>query len=116
MDNAIVSAMAGVLGSVFGASTAIATAWITQKTLNTHQLLRAEVDKRETLYGEFIAECSKAHHRRVWTCTGKARDVVVRVCTAEPHSAFGVRRGSCAGGSHLDVDHGTILLAQPLGR
>ncbi len=46
--------MAGVLGSVFGASTAIATAWITQKTLHKRELIRAEIDKREMLYGEFI--------------------------------------------------------------
>ncbi len=59
MDTSIVSAMAGVLGSVFGASTAIATAWITQKTLHKRELIRAEIDKREMLYGEFIAECSK---------------------------------------------------------
>lgn len=59
MDNAIVSAMAGVLGSLVGASTTIATGWITQKTLNKRELLRAEIDKRERLYGEFISECSK---------------------------------------------------------
>ena len=59
MDNAIVSAMAGVLGSLVGASTTIATGWITQKTLNERELMRAEIDKRERLYGDFIRECSK---------------------------------------------------------
>ena len=59
MDNAIVSAMAGVLGSLVGASTTIATGWITQKTLNNRELLRAEIDKRGMLYGDFISECSK---------------------------------------------------------
>jgi hypothetical protein len=59
MDNAIVSAMAGVLGSLVGASTTIATGLVTQKTLNKRELIRAEGDKREKLYGEFISECSK---------------------------------------------------------
>ncbi|MGD0283323.1 MAG: hypothetical protein ABSB95_13285 [Dissulfurispiraceae bacterium] len=59
MDTSIVSVMAGVLGSVFGASTTIAIAWITQKTLHKRELIRGEIDKREMLYGEFIAECSK---------------------------------------------------------
>jgi hypothetical protein len=59
MDTAIVSAMAGVLGSLVGASTTIATGWITQKTLSKRELMRAEIDKREMLYGEFISECSK---------------------------------------------------------
>ncbi len=59
MNTSIISAMAGVLGSVFGASTAIAIAWITQKTLHKRELIRTEIDKREMLYGRFIAECSK---------------------------------------------------------
>ena len=59
MDTAIVSAMAGVLGSLVGASTTITTGWITQKTLNNRELLRAEIDKRGMLYGDFISECSK---------------------------------------------------------
>ena len=49
-----------VLTSLFiGGSATVATAWITQKTLNKRELIRVEVGKRETLYGEFIAECSR---------------------------------------------------------
>ncbi len=53
------SMFAGVLGSIVGATATIGTGWITQKTLNKRELVRAEIDKRETLYGQFIAECSK---------------------------------------------------------
>ena len=59
MNTAILSVVAGVLGALVGAAATIATAWITQKTLNKREMIRAEMDKREMLYGEFIGECSK---------------------------------------------------------
>ena len=59
MDSAIVPAMAGVLGSLVGGSATFATAWITQKAVNRRELTLREMRKRETLYGEFIAECAK---------------------------------------------------------
>ena len=51
--------MAAVLGSLVGGSATIATAWITQTTLTKRELVHQELRKRETLYGEFISECSK---------------------------------------------------------
>ena len=59
MDSAIVSAMAAVLGSLVGGSATIATAWITQQTATKRELIHGEMHMRETLYGEFIAECAK---------------------------------------------------------
>ena len=59
MDSAIVSAMAGVLGSLVGGSAAVGTAWVTQRTVSQRELIQEEMRKRETLYGEFIAECAK---------------------------------------------------------
>ena len=59
MDATIVSAMAGVLGSLVGGSATVATAWITQRTLSKREMLGAEIRTRQTLYGEFIRECSK---------------------------------------------------------
>ena len=58
MDATIVSALSAVLGSAVGGSVTFATAWIAQKTQSRRQLVRAEIRKRENLYGEFIAECS----------------------------------------------------------
>jgi hypothetical protein len=51
--------MAAVLGSLVGGSATMATAWITQRTSTKRELITEELRKRETLYGAFIAECSK---------------------------------------------------------
>jgi len=59
MEGSIISGLSGVFGSLVGGSATVATAWITQRTLSKRELIRAEISKRETLYGEFIGECSK---------------------------------------------------------
>jgi len=59
MDAALVGALAGVLGSLVGGSATVATALVTQRTANAREMLIVESRKREALYGEFIAECSK---------------------------------------------------------
>ena len=59
MDSTVLTAMAGVLGSLVGGSVTVATTWVTQRTLSKRELLRTEIRRRENLYGEFISECSK---------------------------------------------------------
>ena len=59
IDATIVSAMAGVFGSLVGGSGTVATAWVTQKSLRKRDLINAEIRHREALYGDFIRECSK---------------------------------------------------------
>jgi hypothetical protein len=59
MDTTIVTALAGIVGSLCGGSASVATAWVTHKTRTQRTVLRAELNKREALYGEFINECSK---------------------------------------------------------
>ena len=59
MDATIVTAMAGVFGSLVGGSATVATAWITQRTLSKRELIGAEIRQREALYGEFIREGSR---------------------------------------------------------
>ncbi|MGZ5003000.1 MAG: hypothetical protein ACXWBM_07375 [Chthoniobacterales bacterium] len=58
MDTTIVTALAGIFGSLLGGSASVATAWVTQRTLNKGEEFRAELTRRETLYGQFINECS----------------------------------------------------------
>jgi len=59
MDPAILSALAAVLGSVVGGSASIATAWFTQTSQGRREVVRAEIQKRELLYADFIAESSR---------------------------------------------------------
>ena len=59
MDTAIISALSAVLGSLVGGSATIATAWVTQKTQSRREWVGTEIRKREVLYTEFIAECSR---------------------------------------------------------
>ena len=59
MEVQVVGALAGVFGSLVGGSVTVAGAWITQRTQTKRELIRAEISKRETLYGEFICECSR---------------------------------------------------------
>ncbi|MFO1205856.1 MAG: hypothetical protein U1E63_09060 [Burkholderiales bacterium] len=51
--------MSAILGSLVGGSATVATAWVTQRTLGRRELVREELRRRETLYGEFIGESAK---------------------------------------------------------
>jgi hypothetical protein len=59
MDTTLVSLGFGLIGSLIGGSATVGTAWVAQKTLSRRELVRDEIRKREALYGEFIAECTK---------------------------------------------------------
>ena len=58
MDSNLITALAGVLGSVTGASAAIATTWISQRSQTRRERAKWETRRRETLYGDFINEAS----------------------------------------------------------
>jgi hypothetical protein len=58
MDASIVSALAGILGSLSGGSASVATTWIAHNRRSKREARLAELAKREALYGEFINECS----------------------------------------------------------
>jgi len=52
-------AMAAVVGSLVGGSATVATTWLAQRIATKREEITEELRKRETLYGEFISECSK---------------------------------------------------------
>ena len=58
-DTALLTALAGLLGTLIGGSASVATTWVAHKTVSRRELIREEMRKRETLYGEFIGECAK---------------------------------------------------------
>jgi hypothetical protein len=59
MDTSIVSALSGILGTMCGGSASVAAAWVTHKGRAKRDGIRAALNKREALYGEFINECSR---------------------------------------------------------
>jgi hypothetical protein len=59
MDANLVTGLAGVLGSLSGASAAIATTWITQRNQTSRERAKREVYKRELLYSEFVTEVAR---------------------------------------------------------
>ena len=58
MDTAIVSALAGIFGSLSGGSASVATTWLAHNRRSKREARLADLAKREALYGEFINECS----------------------------------------------------------
>jgi hypothetical protein len=59
VDPAVVGALTGLLGSVIGGSASIATTWLTKHAADRSKRLSSELNRRESLYGDFIKECSK---------------------------------------------------------
>lgn len=55
----LLTALAGLFGTMLGGSASIAATWVSHKTVGRRELVREEMRKRETLYGEFIGECAK---------------------------------------------------------
>jgi hypothetical protein len=59
LEPAVLTALSAILGSAVGGSASLATAWLTQRTQGRRERIEAEIQKREQLYVEFIAEGSK---------------------------------------------------------
>jgi hypothetical protein len=59
MDTAVVGAASAILGSLVGGSASMLTAYMTQRTQARRAGIQAEMHKREVLYTDYIAECSK---------------------------------------------------------
>jgi hypothetical protein len=61
MDTAYFSAFAALAGSVIGGLTSLGTSWLTQHSQLGAQRLARNLERRETLYKDFIDEASRLY-------------------------------------------------------
>ena len=116
MDTTIVSALAGIVGSLCGGSASFATAWVTHKTRAKREEVRAELSKREALYGEFIDECSKHVMDSLERNLDKPERLLsiyallnrIRLCASDAVLAQAHRA--------REIHHGAIFRAESFGR
>jgi hypothetical protein len=59
MEATLITAMAGVFGSLVGASASIATTWLTKRTEIVRTTAERNLRERESLYNEFLTEASR---------------------------------------------------------
>lgn len=59
MDSTLITAMAGVFGSLVGASASIGTTWLTKRTEIVRTTAERKLRERESLYNQFLTEASR---------------------------------------------------------
>ena len=59
MESTLITAMAGVFGSLVGASASIGTTWLTKHTELVRTTAERKLRERESLYNEFLTEASR---------------------------------------------------------
>ena len=60
MDTSVVTALAALGGSLVGGLTTFASTWLSQRYQDSRERVASEITKRETLYGQFINEATRA--------------------------------------------------------
>jgi len=81
MDPAILSATAGLIGSLVGGVSTFAASWLTQRGQLRMQTLVQQAVKREALYAEFIAEASK-RVAEAWSHQAESPDAIAGLYAA----------------------------------
>jgi hypothetical protein len=59
MEATLITAMAGVFGSLVGGSASLATTWLTKRTEIVRTTAERNLRERESLYNEFLTEASR---------------------------------------------------------
>ena len=81
MDPAILSATAGLIGSLVGGVSTFAASWLTQRGQLRLQTLVQQAVKREALYAEFIVEASK-RVAEAWSHQAESPDAIAGLYAA----------------------------------
>jgi hypothetical protein len=81
MDTAILSASAGLIGSLIGGVSTFAASWVTQHKLLGNQTRMSHVGQRQKLYSEFIIEATKCL-AEAWTHQAEVPEVISNLYSA----------------------------------
>lgn len=75
MDPAILSASAGLIGSLIGGVSTFAASWVTQRRLLGSQMRLQHTAQRQALYSDFIIEASK-RFTEAWNHQAEGPEVI----------------------------------------
>lgn len=81
MDAAILSATAGLAGSLIGGVSTFAASWVTQQKILGSQTRLHHARQRQELYSEFIAEATK-RFAEAWNHQAEEPEVVINLYSA----------------------------------
>ena len=81
MDTAILSASAGLVGSLIGGISTFAASWVTQHKLLGSQTRMHNAKQRQELYSEFIVEATK-RLAQAWNHQAEGPEVVTNLYSA----------------------------------
>jgi hypothetical protein len=81
MDTAILSASAGLIGSLIGGVSTFAASWITQHKLLGTQMRMHHAERRQKLYSEFIIEASRCL-AEAWSQQAEGPEVISNLYSA----------------------------------
>ena len=81
MDAAILSASAGLIGSLIGGASTFAASWVTQRRLLRIQTRVQHATQRQALYSDFILEASK-RFTEAWCHQAEGPEVIAGLYSA----------------------------------
>jgi hypothetical protein len=81
MDTAILSASAGLIGSLIGGASTFAASWLTQRRILRTQTIMQHGMQRQALYSDFIVEASK-RLTEAWNHQAEGPEVIAGLYSA----------------------------------
>jgi hypothetical protein len=81
MDTAILSASAGLMGSLIGGASTFAASWLTQRRILRTQTIMQHAMQRQVLYSDFIVEATK-RLTEAWNHQAEGPEVIAGLYSA----------------------------------